>query len=70
MGACIMNEQIVQLRVSSACTYALPAWGPAVHQDSLLRLNRLHNRPLIVTCENMIMLGIIVGPLVGFLYLC
>ena len=30
-------------------TYALPEWGPAIHQDSLVRLNRLHNRALRIT---------------------
>ena len=31
-------------------TYALPVWRPAVHQDSLLRLNRLHNKAVRITC--------------------
>ena len=31
-------------------TYALPVWEPAVHQDSLVRLNSLHNRALRITC--------------------
>ena len=26
------------------------AWGPAVHQDSMVRLNHLHNRALRITC--------------------
>ena len=34
----------------SRLTYALPVWGPVVHQDSLLRLNRLHNRAVCITC--------------------
>ena len=38
--------------VFSRLTYALPVWGPVVHQDSraLLRLNRLHNRAIRITC--------------------
>ena len=32
-------------------TYALPVWGPAIHQDSLSRLSCLHNRAVRMTCN-------------------
>ena len=30
-------------------TYALPVWGPAIHQDSLSRISHLHNRAVHMT---------------------
>ena len=36
--------------VFSRLTYALPVWGPAVHQNSLSRINRLHNRAIRIVC--------------------
>ena len=41
---------LIESLVFSRLTYALPVWGPAVHQDSLLRLNRLHNRAVHICC--------------------
>ena len=41
---------LMESLVFSRLTYALPVWGPVVHQDSLLRFNRLHNRALRITC--------------------
>ena len=43
-------KMLMESLVFSRLTYALPVWGPAVHQDSLLRLNRLHNRAIRITC--------------------
>ena len=42
----LLTESLVFPRL----TYALPVWGPAIHQDSLVRLNHLHNRALCITC--------------------
>ena len=36
--------------VFSRLTYPLPVWGPAVHQNSLSRINRLHNRAIRIVC--------------------
>ena len=46
-------------------TYALPVWRPAIHQDSLVRLNHFHNRALRITC-GLRKLAIIVRTLAGF----
>ena len=43
-------KMLMESLVFSRLTYAIPVWGPAVHQDSLLRLNRLHNRAIRITC--------------------
>ena len=43
-------KMLTESLVFSRLTYALPVWGPAVHQDSLLRLNRLHNRAVCICC--------------------
>ena len=34
----------------SRLNYALPVWGPAVHQNSLSRINHLHNRAVRIVC--------------------
>ena len=41
---------LVDCLVFSRLTYALPVWGPAVHQNSLSRINRLHNRAIRIVC--------------------
>ena len=66
-------KMLVDSLVFSRLTYALPVWGPAVHQNSLSRINRLHNielSVLFVDCVSQIMSQDIAKLLVGFLYLC
>ena len=41
---------LVESLIFSRLTYALPVWGPAIHQNSLSRINRLHNRAVRITC--------------------
>ena len=41
---------LVESLVFSRFTYALPVWGPAISQESLSRINRLHNRGVRITC--------------------
>ena len=43
-------KMLVESFVFSRLTYALPVWGPAIHQNSLSRINRLHNRAVRITC--------------------
>ena len=43
-------KMLVDCLVFSRLTYALPVWGPAVHQNSLSRINRLHNRAIRIVC--------------------
>ena len=45
----ILKMLVVSL-VFSQLNYALPVWGPAVHQNSLSRINRLHNRAVHIVC--------------------
>ena len=42
----MLVESLVFFRLK----YALPVWGPAVHQNYLSRINHLHNRPVHIVC--------------------
>ena len=44
-------KMLVESLVFSRYTYALPVWGPVIHQDSLTRLSRLQNRAVRMTCN-------------------
>ena len=41
---------LVESLVFSRFTYALPVWGPAISQESLSRINRLHYKGVRITC--------------------
>ena len=43
-------KMLVDSLVFSRLHYALPVWGPAVHQNSLSRINRLYNRAVHIVC--------------------
>ena len=43
-------KMLVESLVFSRLNYALPVWGPAVRQNSLSRINRLHNRAVRIVC--------------------
>ena len=42
-------KMLVESLVFSRLTYALPVWGPTIDQNSLSRINRLHNRAVCIT---------------------
>ena len=42
-------KMLMESLVFSRYTYALPVWGPAIHQDSLSRISRLQNRAVRMT---------------------
>ena len=44
-------KMLMESLVFPRYTYALPVWGPAIHQDSLSRISRLHNRAVRMTCN-------------------
>ena len=44
-------KMLMESLVFPLYTYALPVWGPAIHQDSLSRISRLHNRSVRMTCK-------------------
>ena len=43
-------KMLVESLIFSQLSYALPVWGPALHQDSLRRITRLRNRAVHITC--------------------
>ena len=43
-------KMLVESLVSSRLNYALLVWGPAVHQNSLSRIDRLHSRAVRIVC--------------------
>ena len=43
-------KMLVKSLVFSWLNYALPVWGPAVHQSSSSRINHLHNRAVRIVC--------------------
>ena len=47
---CELLKTLVESLVFSQLTYALPVWGPAVYQNCLSRINRLHNRAICIVC--------------------
>ena len=44
-------KMLMESLVFPRYTYALPVWGPAIHQDSLSRISRLHNRAVRMACN-------------------